>query len=362
MHPRHHLLLAVIFSSSSKDSSSKGEDTALETIIPGNHLYPVPIPPEPLHVPSGLARAQFRAMGTTISILLPEEHLQRGEEIVRTLFADWEQTLSRFLAESELSQLNQLAGKPVVVSELLFTVMCRALAAAQATDGLYDPALLNQLVQSGYDRTFDELPAELPVAEHVSQPGGRWREIHVDQALRLVMLPPGVSVEFGGIAKGMAVDAALENLRLEGIHTALVNAGGDLAVLGVPPLEKQWPIEVQGKNCSWVIPLHHGAFATSGVARRRWLQGTQVRHHLVDPRTGLPAQSGLWSVTAAAARCEQAEVAAKVTFLLGVERGSEFLRRHALAGLLAQEDGTWTTVGSWPREAMVQEGKKEVKR
>jgi thiamine biosynthesis lipoprotein len=158
----------------------------------------------------------------------------------------------------------------------------------------------------------------------------------------------------------MTVDAALEQLRLEGIYPALVNAGGDLAVLGVPPLEKQWPIEVQGKSRSWVIPLHHGAFATSGVARRHWLQGTHMRHHLIDPRTGLPAQSGLWSVTVVAARCEQAEVAAKVAFLLGVERGSEFLHNLAFAGLLVREDGTWTTVGSWPRNAMLHAGRKEV--
>jgi thiamine biosynthesis lipoprotein len=299
-------------------------------------------------------------MGTTISLLLPAEHLQRGEEIVRTLFAEWEQTLSRFLPESELSQLNRQAGTNFLASELLFTVMSSALAAAQATEGLYDPTLLNQLVQLGYDRTFDELPAELPAVERLTSPGGRWRDIHINRALRLVTLPPGVRVDFGGIAKGMTVDAALEQLRLEGIYPALVNAGGDLAVLGIPPLEKQWPIEVQGKSRSWVIPLHHGAFATSGVARRHWLQGTHMRHHLIDPRTGLPAQSGLWSVTVVAARCEQAEVAAKVAFLLGVERGSEFLHNLAFAGLLVREDGTWTTVGSWPRNAMLHAGRKEV--
>ncbi len=232
--------------------------------------------------------------------------------------------MSRFLPESELSQLNLRAGTMCVVSELLFTVMSRALAAAQATDGLYDPTLLNQLVRLGYDRTFDELPTELPAAERSASPGGGWRELHIDQALRLVKLPPGIGVDFGGIAKGMAVDAALKQLHLEGIHTALVNGGGDLAVLGVPPLEKQWPIDIQGKTRSWVIPLQRGAFATSGIARRHWKQATHVRHHLLDPRTGQPAQSGLWSVTVAAARCEQAEVAAKVAFLLGREEGSEF--------------------------------------
>lgn len=330
----------------------------MEAVTSSNHRSPHPASPEPLHVPPGMACSQFRAMGTTISLLLPAEHLRRGEEIVRTLFEDWEQTLSRFLPESELSQLNRLAGKPVVVSELLFNVLSTALAAAQATDGLYDSTLLNQLVQLGYDRTFDELPAALPAAEHPTSPGGRWREIQINRALRLVTLPPGTGVDFGGIAKGMAVDAALERLRLAGIDVALVNAGGDLAVLGVPPVEKQWPIEVQGKTRSWVIPLHHGAFATSGVARRHWRQGTQARHHLVDPRTGLPAQSGLWSVTVVASRCEQAEVAAKVAFLLGAEQGSEFLRRHGLAGLLIKEDGTWMAVGSWPRKAMLKEDKR----
>jgi thiamine biosynthesis lipoprotein len=334
----------------------------LETLIPRSHQYPAPIPPELLHVPSGMARSHFRAMGTTISLLVPAAHLQRGEEIVRTLFADWEQTLSRFLPESELSQLNRLAGTHFVASELLFTVLCSALDAAQATGGLYDPTLLNQLVQLGYDCTFDELPAELPAADRPPLPGGRWRDIQINRALRLVTLPPGVGVDFGGIAKGMAVDAALKYLRLEGINLALVNAGGDLAVLGVPPLEQQWPIEVQGKISSWVIPLHHGAFATSGIDRRHWRQGARERHHLLDPRTGLPAQSGLCTVTVAAARCEQAEVAAKVAFLLGVKQGSEFLRSHALSGLLVRENGTWTAVGSWPQDAMLQESNKEAQR
>jgi len=327
---------------------------ALETVIPGSHPYPVLTSLESLHIPPGMARSQFSAMGTTISLILPEKDLQRGEKLVKTLFIHWEHTLSRFLPQSELSELNQLAGNAVMVSELLFTVLCESLAAARATDGLYDPTLLNQLVHLGYDRTFDELPAVLPAAEHPASQGGRWRDIQVDHTLRLVTLPAGVGVDFGGIAKGMAVDTALEQLRLEGIQTALVSAGGDLAVLGVPPREKQWSLEIQGKTCSWVIPFRHGTLATSGVARRHWRQGTQVRHHLIDPRTGLPAQSELWSVTVAAARCEQAEVAAKVAFLLGVEQGSEFLRRHALSGVLVQEDGSWTAVGPWPRKAMLQ--------
>jgi thiamine biosynthesis lipoprotein len=150
----------------------------------------------------------------------------------------------------------------------------------------------------------------------------------------------------------MAVDAALERLQQSGVSAAMVNAGGDLAVLGLPPAAEQWPIAVPGRERFWTLPLHHGAVATSGIARRHWWQGNTFRHHLLDPRTGLPAQTDLWSVTVAAARCEQAEVAAKVAFILGSQQGADFLRKHRISGLLVHEDGTWETVEPWPIHLM----------
>ena len=151
-------------------------------------------------------------MGTTISMLLPENQVELGAEIVRTLFSEWEQALSRFLPESELSQLNQHAGTPVAVSNLLYDVLATALTAAQATEGVYDPALLEQLEQLGYDRTFDDLPVNRFDPIIPGEPGGRWRGIKVDPIRRQVTLPAGIKLDFGGIAKGMAVDAALEKL------------------------------------------------------------------------------------------------------------------------------------------------------
>lgn len=338
----------------------------LETINPTNraledhHPYLAHKHRDDMYVPVGLAYADFYAMGTMISFLLPEEQFEQGSEIIHTLFEYWEQTLSRFLPESELSQLNRLTGKPVIVSRLLFSVLSSSLEAAQATDGLYDPTLLNQLVQAGYDRTFDAIPAILPEATYPVTPGGRWRDIQMTAGVRMVILPEGAQLDFGGIAKGMAVDAAVECLQQAGIVTALVNAGGDLAVHGVPQVEQQWPIKIQGKTSSWVIPFHHGALATSGIAHRQWRRGTQVQHHLLDPRTGLSADTHLWSVTVAAAQCRQADIAAKVAFLLGTEEGSAFLRLHGLAGLLLLGDGSYVTVGSWPKDSMSVEDQKGV--
>jgi FAD:protein FMN transferase len=326
----------------------------VDITAPRKDTYSGPAFPE-FSVPAGMGREEFWAMGTIISLLLPENRLKVGTGAVRSLFSEWEQALSRFLPESELSRLNRHAGEPVVVSDLLYTVLARAIAAAQATGGVYDPTLLGQMVQLGYDRSFDKLPSSLPESTLQVEPGGGWNGIQINNAHRLVRLPAGVGLDFGGIAKGMAVDAAIERLQSMGIDSALVNAGGDLAVLGLPPSEEQWQIAVPGKDTFWSIPLRSGAMATSGIARRHWQQGKRQRHHLLDPRTGEPAQTDLWSVTVVADRCEQVEVAAKVAFILGSKEGATFLRDRQLAGLLICQDGTWEATEAWPVQLMVEQ-------
>jgi thiamine biosynthesis lipoprotein len=303
--------------------------------------------PREWHKPDDLARETFAAMGTTVEVLLPAERLDAAAG-VRALFATWEAALSRFRTDSELSALNRRAGESVAVSPLLFEVLETALAAARATGGLYDPTLLRQIIRVGYDRSFDDLPTLVGGAPGLSVPGGSWRLIQIDTTRRRVTLPRGDGLDFGGIAKGMAVDAALRRLEASGVETALVNAGGDLAVLGVPRGLDAWPIAVPGVAESWTLPLRSGAVATSGVARRHWRQGERERHHLLDPRTGEPAVSGLWSVTAVAGRCARAEVAAKVAFVLGEEAGARWISEQRLAGVLVRADGHSRAAGAWP--------------
>ncbi len=245
------------------------DQATLRQAVPRQHPSVEPPPPD-YSTPTGLLREEFRAMGTTISLLLPESQAGLGVYIVCSLFSEWEQVLSRFLPDSELSRLNSQAGTPVAVSDLLYTVLATALMAARATEGVYDPAMLDQLVRVGYDRTFDDLPTVRFDPIIPGEPGGRWRGIKVDPIYRRVTLPADIKLDFGGIAKGMAVDAALEELRRNGITSALVNAGGDLAVLGLPPGVGQWLVAVLGQGQVWTIPLHHGAMATSGIARRHW--------------------------------------------------------------------------------------------
>jgi len=290
-------------------------------------------------------------MGTEIHVLVRVEDLPRASA-VRMLFAEWELALSRFIPESDLSRLNARAGSPVVVGELLFGVVREALDAAVATDGAFDPTLLTQQRWSGYDRSFELLPGTVRPAGGAPVPGGAWRRVELDARARIVRLPSGCGLDLGGIAKGMAVDAALALLSEAGVHDGLVGAGGDLAVQGLPPGERAWHVLV-GNDGEEVVALERGALATSGVARRAWRQGDRARHHIVDPATGESVENGLHEVTVAAATCVQAEVAATAVFVLGPERGARFLREHGLAGRLTGTDGAVLRVGAWSAERPV---------
>ncbi len=281
-------------------------------------------------------------MGTEIAVLAPLERIGPAEEAVRAVFGEWESILSRFRPESELSRLNARAGRPIAVSSLLYDVVASALGAARATRGAFDPTLLPDLVRLGYDRTFADLPADASgAARRLPFLGGQWHGVRVDSERRRILLPHAAALDVGGIAKGMAVDAALDRLEHElGIGTALVDAGGDLAVRGLPPGQRSWRIAIEGTTRP--VALRHGALATSGSSRRCWLQDGIRRHHLIDPRTGEPTTSGLSSVTVAAATCRQAEVGATAVFVLGATAGATLLERHGLAGLLIGSRGIET--------------------
>ena len=320
--------------------------------VPHKRPLPDPEPPD-LAVPPGMRRERFHAMGSTVTLLLPEARAAEGKRAVLALFAEWEETLSRFRPDSDLSRLNRCAGRTMAVSPLLYHVLQTALSAAEATDGTYDPTLLHQIAGLGYDRTLDDMVAAADEAGHAtarpavaaSRPGGGWRRIRMNRERGEVTLPEDVGLDFGGIAMGLAVDEALVRLNLIGIETALISAGGDLAVRGLPPRLDCWPVVVQGIGRAWIVPLRDGAISTSGIARRHWSQGGTERNHVLDSATDMPAASGLFAVSAVADVCGQAEVAAKAAFIRGSEAGRRFLEMHGLAGLLVQRDGRWTVAG-----------------
>jgi FAD:protein FMN transferase len=286
-------------------------------------------------------------MGTDVEVVT--DVVAAGVEVdVSALFEAWEQALSRFRADSEVSRLNAGSGRPFAAGPILLQAVVAACEAARRTRGLFDPTLVDQLEAAGYDRTFAEVAPEQPRRELPARPGGGWREIEVDLARETVTLPPGTRIEFGGIGKGLAVDAAVDLLRARGVGCAAVDAGGDLSVLGVPPGAESWPVAVETGEEDETVSLHRGALATSSTLGRRWFQGAALRHHLIDPRDGRPAAGGVRSVTVAAPTCERAEIDAKVALLLGAGLAIDYLERSAVTGLVVLDDGRRLRAAGWP--------------
>ena len=291
-------------------------------------------------------------MGTEIEVLAPVDRPDAAPKVA-ALFAEWDLRFSRFRSDSELSRVNASAGRWIVVSPSFTTVLEAALAAAAATGGLFDPTVLHRLEDLGYDRTFAEIDPDRQARPPRPWTAGAWREIEVSTATGRVRLPAGAGLDFGGIAKGMAVDAAIEILAGSGIAAAGVSAGGDLAVLGQPDGASSWQIEVELPGPGGLpgdgvasLELPSGALATSSIGRRTWRTGRTWRHHLVDPRTGEPAATGIWSMSVAARTCREAEVAAKVGLLLGEEAGRCFLIEHGLSGLAVLPGGGLREIGA----------------
>jgi thiamine biosynthesis lipoprotein len=287
-----------------------------------------------------LQRHVFAAMGTEVDCLL---EAPSGREAAAALWAverefqRLEALLSRFLESSELSQLNREGT--IVAGTDLFRVTELALAARAATGGRFDPTVQPALVAAGYDRTFEAVESDGGAATAPVPCGGA---VHLDPRTREIVLGHGVSLDLGGIAKGYAVDRACDVLACSG--PCLVNAGGDLAVRGLPELGV-WPVALETACGTLTLGLSRGALATSGRDRRRWRRGGEEQHHLIDPTTGAPARTDLVRVTALAATAVEAEVMATALFVAGSARAAAEAEDQGVPCVLVTEDGSTLTVG-----------------
>ncbi|HZP31466.1 MAG TPA: FAD:protein FMN transferase [Acidimicrobiia bacterium] len=283
---------------------------------------------------------RFRAMGTTVEIVVvggPRDLPARG----RTAIDDLESRWSRFRPSSEISRLNDASGRPVVVSRTTFDAIARAVEAWYATNGRYDPTVLDAVRAAGYDRDFSAVPRTGP-ALAAPVPAAGCGGIELDRTVRSVRLPRGVTLDLGGIGKGLAADLVAYALVEAGADGALVNVGGDARVLGTPPRPEGWIVGFENPLAMGDLGyarLAGGAVCTSTRTKRKWTRGGVPQHHLIDPATGAPSWSGLASVTVLSSEAWWAEILAKAAFVAGPRTGRALLASHGVTGLLVHDDG-----------------------
>ena len=250
----------------------------------------------------------LRAMNT--DILLEAEgqadQIQAGFEQASQTIQSGESRFTRFSEESELSALNRSSGKRFKASPDLFSVVALSRRFFHLTRGLFDPSILPDLKRVGYDRSMDllrELGPSLLLETLLANERPSLSEMDMDESDQTILLPPGMALDLGGIAKGWIAEQAAH-------------------ILSKDPL--------QPENTLTTLKVDPGAIATSTITKRVWQQAGKNRHHIIDPRTGEPVISAWISVTVIAPHACEAEVFAKALLIAGPQEAEDLIRHSGL--------------------------------
>lgn len=299
---------------------------------------------------------EFSAIGCEHTILtLDSAVLAPAAELAEAILEELDVAASRFRPDSQVNRIAQLAAGgdvTVVVSPLLGGCIEAALHAADITGGLVDPTVGRALVACGYDadlavvrgRPTDDSAGEPPVVSVV--PG--WRTLRYDAGTRLLTVPQGSLLDLGATAKAFAADLIAARLAQRLPGGFLVNLGGDIAVSGELPVGG-WEIGVQDHHgvTRQVVVSTGQAVATSSTQVRRWTQGGQRRHHIIDPRTGRSAASVWAQVSCAGVSAVEANAASTAAVILGADAPA-WLQGHGIPARLEAVTGSVVVTPGWP--------------
>ena len=331
-----------------------------------------------------------RAMGSPLRLLLvglDEEEAAVGWNIASADIEVSEATMSRFRPTSELTALNGVPGRPVVVSPRLYRAVAASRRAWRLTGGAFDPRVASDLERLGYRGAAPPDPSDVlvpltdappiaagppdadPAASVVADPAATGADAvpvadvpapgeaePTDRASRpwtcadprTSVLAIGEPIDLGGIGKGLALRWAWHAVAhaMPHVEGALLEAGGDMVFGGLPAVGDRWEILIDDPMAPGTavatVAIGGGAISTSGNTINRWAAPDRsVVHHLIDPRTGSPADRGILQVTVAGPDPAWTEVWCKVLYLAGAAEVEREARRRGLAAWWVEDDGTF---------------------
>lgn len=265
-------------------------------------------------------------MGTIVSVTVFSPDGEASARAIEAAFdeiARVEALTTRYSPESEISRINSLEGEragAIPVNPEVVRVVRTSLAISELSGGAFDVTVaplvdLWQFEEDGVIPSQEAIEAVLPLIDYT--------RVHADAHGASLTLPSGIRVDLDAIAKGYAVDRAVAVLEEQGVESAIVDAGGDVGLLGAPPRAEGWRVGVKHPRSGGllgVLTLDGGAVATSGDYQRYTTVEGRRFHHILDPSTGYPA-SGVVSVTVSAETAVDADGLATAVFVMGSERG-----------------------------------------
>jgi len=280
----------------------------------------------------------------------------RAFAVVDSLMSNWSTT-------SEISRLNRVAVNGADAHPEVAQVMRVAREVWTRSDGAFDPTVEPLVRLWGFLGGKPDVPAAADIAAMVDRVG--YEHVSIDGS-RVRYAGPEVKVDLGGIAKGHGVDRAIEALREVGVTDAMVDISGNLRVIGAPPGRDHWTVGIRDPHDRVAyfgrLPIRDQAVATSGTYEQFVARDGEIYGHILDPRTGWPAE-GLISVTVVTADAIRADAWGTALFVLGGERARELVVASAdLEAILVEQadeedapDAVWVSAGLLDRFSL-QEG------
>ena len=270
--------------------------------------------------------ASVDAMGSTFTVVAYSENRQALQPAVEAALEEarrLDNLLSNYKPSSEWSRVNQFAAeRPVTVSPELFRLLAACVEYSRASEGAFDITVGPLMKLWGFYKGSGRLPHRAEVRGVLGRIGHT--NLVLDHEKRTVRFArPGVEIDSGGIGKGYAVDMMVQILKDGGLRSALITGGGSsIYGLGTPPGEPGWPVEIRhpktpGKTEAKLV-LKNESMSTSGSYEKFFRAEGRVWSHIMDPRTGFPAQGAL-SVSVIAPRAIDSEAWTKPYFINGRE-------------------------------------------
>ncbi|MDR1323975.1 MAG: FAD:protein FMN transferase [Candidatus Margulisbacteria bacterium] len=275
---------------------------------------------------------QRYALHTLTEIRVLCRSRQQGRRAISAAFArmkELEEKFNYFDPDSELSQINQKAFRQEMpISDDMNAILALALAGSEISGGAFDITITPISRLYGFGADQKQKPDQRNIQKQLQSVG--WQNVRLDNQKQTVrLLHSRTQLDLGGIAKGYAVDRAVETLRRYGIRHALVNSGGNVFALG-QKRGKPWRIAIRNpravEETLQVFELSDEACATSGDYEQYFTADGQRYAHIFNPQTGRPAnlENELASVTVIADSAARADLLSTTCFVLGAEKSSIF--------------------------------------
>lgn len=275
-------------------------------------------------------KASDDAMGTRVSVEFWSDDDQQARviaDVVLGLMHDVDDQLSPYIKTSELYKVNAEAyKKPVKVSDDFFSLLEKSLYYSRLSGGAFD------ITYASVGYMYNYRKGKEPSAEQIKEklPAINYRHIQLNKEDHTVRFTyPNVKIDLGGIAKGYAVDRAIDILKSYGVTSAIVTAGGDSRMLG-DRRGKPWIIGIRHPRKKHAfaarIPLQDTAISTSGDYERFFMKGKVRVHHIINPKSGRSADK-VESVSIIAPLAEDSDALSTTVFVLGLKKGMALVNR-----------------------------------